>query len=521
MPESSDRETKIGNTDCKLVTNGKEFLDIVDEFVHAVRVEDDIRSIQRDTMYLYPNSGEANIHVVDSVNIDCDESTPNIYPELVSHMVPEPGHTIMYNELNGFKINPGLAMINGVLIKVNNAISGYYLPDLNSWILGNWSWHLHYVEILVKDIFPKIVSQIGISPCATSIAAERRGVTGNKKPRITVTIGCDPELEVTKNSRVVRADTNLGIRDYTSTEIGCDGASAQLEFRPKPGTPQQVVKNIRHLVKKFASNYENLDLTDEGAKYPLGGHIHIGIGRRIDPTRDLITILDDFIGRPTIDLSGKARGSYKNLGMTRSQPHGFEYRSTPASIFQEPMMTFIVFKLAKNLSERYFNQEDFLYNDAPTIEDYVKVGGLSEREAYYFMKFCNSYKPQKSIRASWKVKAAPVNEAAFRPISVEFHDDWSEENRTNLTNIINETIQLDYDFRITFYGLAQERGNCLCTIPVEGLSRYDGLRNTWPERHHLNIGVSYDLRKYGIPRSCLRNIVNSIQAMLSRREDEE
>ena len=363
-----------------------------------------------------------------------------------------------------------------------------------------------------------MVGLLGLSEHPASIGAEkRRGVTTS---RVEVTVGCDPELELTKDNRVVRADTNLNIRDYTSTQIGCDGAASQLEFRPRPGTPQQVVKNIRHLVKEFSETYEQFDLTDEGGHFPLGGHIHIGVGHRMDAPRDYVMMLDDFIGRPTINLSGSARGSYKALGMIRSQPHGLEYRSCPASIFQEPYISFIVFKLAKNLSEKYFNKEDIIYSDEPTIQDYQTMGGLSEREAKYFHQFCRNYKPVKSIRASWKVKPAPVRSVTLRTPLIEFHDDWASEVRENITRVFEEGIQIENEYLVTFYGLARERGSAMTTLYLDNVSNYDPVRSVWSGDRHLNIGVSYDLRKYGIPMSVIREIAAAVKTLIEERERE-
>ena len=54
-PERNNEGERIGNPDCKLGACGKQIVDLVGEYVHAIRVEDDVSSIRRDTMYMAPN----------------------------------------------------------------------------------------------------------------------------------------------------------------------------------------------------------------------------------------------------------------------------------------------------------------------------------------------------------------------------------------------------------------------------------------------------------------------------------
>ncbi len=401
---SERRSEQIGNPDCKLNACGRQIIEIVGDYVHAVRSEDDVHNIQQDTMYLAPSISLPRFSIVGEVSTWFDANSPGAYEAIIQHVnVDYKDCCKEFFELSGIRHENNITTIPVKKILLNNKVIGYYLPEINSWLLGNWTWHDHYVTVLLKHIWPQIVHQLQLSACENSI----NGGSKQAKKIVSVTMGADPEFEVKKHGKVIKADIALGIRNYTSTDIGLDGAASQLEFRPRPGTPQQVVKNIRHLVKKFSQQYSQYDLTDEGNRYPLGGHIHVGVGHPIDCHNDLVAILDDFIGKPTLKLSGTARGSYQYLSMVRSQPHGFEYRSTPSAVFQNPVITHIVLTLMKNLSEKYFNQETLTYNDNPTDEDYIKVGGLSARQVKYFRTFCEKYRPEKSVRASWKVQPAP------------------------------------------------------------------------------------------------------------------
>lgn len=514
LPKNTGDEL-VGNVDCKFNAYGKEIIDVVGEFVHAIRVEDQIINLQPDTLYMYPASGSTTINVIRTINLDFNrETVPDVYPELLKHMTPPAGECCMFGDLNELIVRTSGSGLPAVKITVNNRITGYYLLSMNSWIVGDWTWHLHYITRVLPYVFPKLIEELNIKPCENSILT----TTKKDKPRITCTVGADPELELTRNGVVIRADTNLGIENSLRSQIGCDGQSSILELRPKPGTPAQVVKNIRTLVKEFAKKWPSYDMTDTGSKYPLGGHIHVGVNQRVEPPRQLVTLFDDFIGRTTIDLSGTARGGYKAMGAYRDQPHGFEYRTTPASVFQNPMITFIVLKLAKNLAEKYFNGDLIEYNDVPTDEDYAKVGGLSESEISKFRKFCNSYEPTRSIRKSWKV--TPVTQVPvtlFVP-SVEFHDTWSSVVRENLLDAMLSGIQVEHEYRITFYGLAEDRCSSSSTLYLDSLRHYDAIRTKWSNARHLNIGISYDLRNYGMARSTITEIVQVIKSMLDDRE---
>ncbi len=507
-------ETTIGNADCCFAANGKEFLSIVEEYVHAIRVRDLINqnNIRPNTMYLYP-SGKWNPHVIREINVPFTADVSGCYPELLEHFTVH-NDIIMYGDLSQLEIDSSLEPLDVVVLKINDYVVGCYVPTLNSWVAGEWSWHIDYVNVVTRYVFPQFVSALNLEPCPESIAAELR--RNNKVPtKISVTLGADPEFEVVRNGWVVRADTNLMLSNPMQSEIGQDGACAQLEFRPKPGKPREVIKNIRTLVKRFAAEYPNYDLTDAGNNYPLGGHIHVGIGKIANVPSGLVSMLDDFVGKPTIEMSGKARETYKSLGAVRVQPHGFEYRSTPSAVFQEPRICYITLKLVENICSKFFNAETMKYNDKPTLNDYMTIGGLTKPQATYFMKFCRNYEHSKSVRASWKVEPAPIREEEALKVRVIFRDDWETSNKVRITTALENGLNIDEPFTITLYGLREERGQCLCTVQLSGLTEYDAIRPTWEGRRHLVIGFSYDIRKYGIPNEVLSELVAKIQTTIN------
>jgi hypothetical protein len=212
------------------------------------------------------------------------------------------------------------------------------------------------------------------------------------------------------------------------------------------------------------------------------------------PDSPLITLLDDFVGRPTLPLSGKARDEYKYLGAYRKQPHGFEYRTPPASVFQNPAIAFIVMKLVGNLAKKYLTSEVFEYdNENLSVEDYIKYGGLTKNQAKYFVKFCACYKPAKSLTASWKLSKTRQTNA----LTIVFKDTWESYIKELITKGLSN-VRANYPTTIVFYGLSEKKyGKNKATIGISDSSVVPGKVSTWnPEKRILSIGLSYDRRNH-------------------------
>lgn len=527
---SPNRDRKqIGNSDCRFLSgDGKNIVDLCGKYVHAIREGDNIgagRNIRPDTMYLLPNVTFIP-NIVSKVDLTYDNSFPDFYDGLFYHLNGDRSgncYNLMFvldmDAVDGFDsyLTKAGESIDCIQITLNDMSIGYYLPTLNSWVIGNWIWHEHYISNVMKYLWPILVDRIGLRPCSNSIF----GGPKKQKEKIAVKIGADPEFELKKNNRVIRASGVINTRDSCVDQIGLDGAGDQVEIRPDPGTPGEVVRSMRNLIRKFSEDYPDMDLTDDGGIYPLGGHIHVGLGSNIDIPRDLVTILDDFIGKPTIDTSGKARGGYKGLSAVRSQPHGFEYRSTPAAVFQNPNITFITCKIMKNLCEHYFNEEVIEYSDVPTVADYMKWGGLTKKQAETFINFEKNYKPQSSIRASWKVSPARVDEVRVFVPEIEFRDEWDPSIRDHICATIMDQVKTEFPVKISLYGLHKDRGSQTCTMEIRdtNVSR-DVPKPIWESRgtnHQLNIGFSKDLRVYGLGNSRVTSLTRNIIATIRQK----
>lgn len=241
--------------------------------------------------------------------------------------------------------------------------------------------------------------------------------------KVEVSVGCDPEFEYLhcsmKGDRIIFAGDIID-DDYYDSPIGRDGSGYSVEFRPVPST--NVKETVKHLKSLFAEfrNFENsrrwIDLSVSGHTYPLGGHIHFGFkteGMDIiayEPYLEkyLLPILDDFIGRQFLNLSGDARDDYKQYKAYELKPWGFEYRTPPAIIFQNEYLCTIILKLARNLVVKYLrnNEKPLNYKVTPSKEDYINIGGLKRKEVDFLFKEIDrlrkEVKSKKIIKAAWR-----------------------------------------------------------------------------------------------------------------------
>jgi len=273
------------------------------------------------------------------------------------------------------------------------------------------------------------------------------------KPAIEVSLGGDPEFELLKDGRLIEARET----EYSSLgeAIGRDGAGYQIELRPEPSTnPQELVRNIRSLLRELYSN--GYDVSATGDIHPLGGHIHFGLSIRPEDVEVYVEALDDFIGRPTQILSGKARqnSEYGRLGDYRLQPHGFEYRTVPTAVWSHPRMAQITLTMAKALVQSLANGKVLEYNEEPTVEDYVRLTGVGEKDVRFFLGFCKKTLHRKfTVAAAWKLDIDESPATAVKLAAGSVFEPWAmDEVRT-----VFQDVRLMS--RILLFGLSEQRGN--------------------------------------------------------------
>ncbi len=429
----------------------------------------------------FENIGERECHIyfrtrddylpikkVDGIALEVEPGTPGVfYDWMLGDRILLYGHqaVVIVDKLRGRRL-------------------GLWLPEKEVLFLTDWSHNSLCVRAAVPA-FKQLVEKLGIKPLFEDEKQQKR------RPKINITVGADPEFElINSNGGVTYACRVITDSGYCEP-IGLDGAEDQVELRPEPGTPAAVVKNIRELVNRFANEYKEYDLSPVGDTLPCGGHIHIG--GVPDVTGDLISLLDDFIGKPTARLSGSARGDYGGLGNYEMKEYGFEYRTPPALIFSNPRIARIMLKLARNLVERYFTEDEIEYNDQPTVEDYKKVGGLTDKEVQYFMSFTKN-PTRKTMRAAW---GAPTLKRKSRTLGVEFRDEWAEYVKNKLCRaliMLFKKAHCKRPRRLVLYGLRSDRGE-VATIPIEGMDLIDNVvRCSGNTSNAIWIGLPYSFR---------------------------
>ena len=335
---------------------------------------------------------------------------------------------------------PQLGRTGNILIKSGDYILGLYVPR-HSLYLTDILYDLNDMDAAYW-VLRRIFQVLDIPPTPRLKASE-------------IIVGADPEFLLSNGKEFIQAS-----QVYSShyDPVGCDGAGDQLELRPNPGTPREVIRNLKYLFKLVQKDGYDIHIGDQ---FPLGGHIHVGVGYRVKPDRSLLAVFDDFLGRPTRDLC--ERYGYGGLSDWESKPWGFEYRTPSAIIFADPTIARISLKMIRNITKLAIQEKEITYNPTPTVEDYCRVCGLRKKEAEQFLNFTrDAQKYKTSILGFWKL----VPNRKTWPLLVRFEDDWSQ----NAISYIKEKVRkwrLKKPIKITLFGLCKERGK-VNTIPVPG-----------------------------------------------------
>jgi hypothetical protein len=397
--------------------------------------------------------------------------------------------------------------------KTLNLTIAYYAPQIKSLFTTNWTGSqlaLEFVEDVIKD---ELVEKLHLSKTVKRIRLLQP---------LPIKLGCDPEFEImTAGKEIVEARI---FNDLSGTygKIGKDASGLQLEFRPNPGSPDDVVAELETLFEQYYRNHATTSLCVSGHTHPLGGHIHVGIDRYVRPTSELLSLLDDFVGVPTVSLSGRARGTYKQLSYYESKNWGFEYRTPPAIIFYNPTLTRIVLKLIRNLVDRYINvKKDIVYNKPITQDDLVNIGELTENEARYYTSKLAHLRTLigtgSVIEARWGKNVDKKDEKFI----ITFSDDWLEIIRTNFTTELQQTVgtqKINKSVIINFFGFKTERG-LVSNIKIERMeliSDKQVIGNDGVIRIGLPFSFRNDVSIYSIHKKDVLESVRKLVVGLSR-----
>lgn len=241
---------------------------------------------------------------------------------------------------------------------------------------------------------------------------------------MAIKIGADPEFEILDaNHHLVSAYSYFTGDNALYDKLGVDGCSSTGELRPDPGTPTFVMQEINRLVAKAGRELQpQHDIHAGGGQMlPLGGHIHFS---GISVSGTFVYTLDRLITRPLKELSSSDRRStdgYDSEGSTRSNNHGWEYRS-PCSWLAHPVIARGVLEIAYQLAllwdvhiTKETNREkqvDWLdkFDDLKTVDNLIDiitdvkvVKVLTEyQEILYKMRTEGVYLEEVEVLMAWK-----------------------------------------------------------------------------------------------------------------------
>jgi hypothetical protein len=311
-----------------------------------------------------------------------------------------------------------------------------------------------------------------------------------KKPQIKVSLcfGADPEFELTYRGKVVSASGVIDGGTSSYEEIGRDGAGSQVEIRPAPsGNIERFVRNFRKILVKFAREYPGYSLIAQGDVFPLGGHIHLSV----PPNGDILKLLDNWIGKWTINLSGYARGSYKKMSAYETKPWGFEYRTPPAAIFLRPEVLSSVLRIIKAVIMAYFSREGVALEPCDEEIDRLNI----RAEWQILQEFIANYLTiDKDVLKNWRVRR-------YRPkprVDIFFYDDWSSDIRIfvrlKLAEKINKVanrLNKKGIYRLILFGFKEARGN-VCNFKSQIFEYIDFVYTS--DKRERAFGLPYSVR---------------------------
>jgi hypothetical protein len=160
---------------------------------------------------------------------------------------------------------------------------------------------------------------------------------GLEDPPGEILLGADPEWEAwdPRCREVVRPDPHedcFSCDEYG--EVGIDGSGDVPEARPKPTSdPAELYWRIKMLALEWEHRTKKR-VCLAGHQYPIGAHIHVGAedGYQLEgPFQKFVDAVDSRVGF-LLNLSGDARGEYRQRRAWRLQSYGLEYRTLPSAV---------------------------------------------------------------------------------------------------------------------------------------------------------------------------------------------
>jgi hypothetical protein len=381
-----------------------------------------------------------------------------------------------------------------IQINYNGDVAGYLVKERNVLWASDWTHNRANVEAVKKIL--STLDEAGL------IHKHEVGIATDMDNDGIITLGGDPEFELLANAQEYNV---LYAEDYYSgydDEVGVDGSGNQVEIRPHYGeTPEEYVENFKAIIRGIED-----PLSVIGNVYPLGGHMHFG---GIPMRTQYTTLLDDWLGRPLMTLNGEKREAwgYGELGDCRMQEWGFEYRVLPATIYADPEMVRIVYKIAQSILKELASKGEIKYHlrsdDLVAKKDYLRF--ITRDEYNYFMNAReNLWKKALNdiyINKNWGGK---IKEGIYVKYSGDsFPASVRDYINTELGSI--KTPEGKY-YNIRLFGLAKSRGYVYSgeeLLPQSGVPA-----------HHMSWGLSWQCRHGDFKE--LKRVIGIIKSYIER-----
>ncbi|MEM2086830.1 MAG: hypothetical protein QXF06_05435 [Archaeoglobaceae archaeon] len=380
------------------------------------------------TYLLMPNSAYffcrsiLNVNVIKTINIPAATNLDSVFYD--------------------WRLNEVIQSDNGakaIKILVNSGFAGYYLIKQNILFATDWTHDKETIKIF-REILPTLIREL-------ELELKKRKSSSSFA---ILTLGADPEFELVLNGRVVEASQYFPFEG----QIGLDSARDQVEFRPEPGgTPQELVRNFKKLLKRFRKEHDKFSLSYGGNFYPLAGHIHIGLSVPIERrVYELVKEIDKKIGS-LVKYSGLARGCYVRKRLYELKDYGFEYKPLPAAVFSNPRVLKIILKVIVNVVKDYFGGKIRKLKEILTMDEIKYL--LRERRRWV-------EEPNCSLFAGWRIKDAKTKP---KP-KIYFSDEWDQTLVEAILRLA-ENSRLLRKVQVELYGLAKYRGK-VNTVRIKG-----------------------------------------------------
>jgi hypothetical protein len=96
----------------------------------------------------------------ESITVELSDNVPGMYDLLMIHLTAKEFDYAIYRPEKKDAESKYFGVT--IYLKIGSHIRpiGYYIPDADVFLAGNWTWHPHYVEVVIAAIWPDIIQKL-------------------------------------------------------------------------------------------------------------------------------------------------------------------------------------------------------------------------------------------------------------------------------------------------------------------------------------------------------------------------